>query len=369
MIRLEGLTKRFGHRTAVEDLDFQVQKGEIFAYLGPNGAGKTTTQRLLMGLLKPTAGKGSVGGHDIVQDSLQVRQITGFMPDTPFLYEFMTARDFLAFVAQVHERSAAECLSRISDLLDQFELTERLDTRLSNFSYGMSKKISLAALLSVEPRVLLLDEPTTGMDPRSVKTMKNVIRDLASRGVTIMLSTHTLSVAEELCDRVAILSHGKVIALGTPGQLLAKVRSGTGDLESVFLELTEQQPEAEVAPPEREPPREEPAFPATEDGPSERVPTQDEPASQVQVVSSPAASETSDSPEPPGPVLPRRTGLPARRRFSPPSSILTTRAGAKIARFAGPGRGRISEGRSRRRRGCCAGRMIRTGPMGGRRCS
>ncbi|MBI3890830.1 MAG: ABC transporter ATP-binding protein [Candidatus Wallbacteria bacterium] len=244
MIEVLQLTKRFDDRAAVDCLEFEVKAGEIFGYLGPNGAGKTTTQRLLMGLLRPTSGRATVGGFDIVRDSIEVRRITGFMPDTPFLYEFMTARQFLCFVAEVHERPARQAVAEVLPLLERFELAGRLDSHLSGYSWGMSKKITLAALLVARPKVLLLDEPTTGMDPRSVRVMKDLIRELAAGGCTILLSTHTLTVAEELCHRVGILRQGRIIAVGSPGEL----RSGGGlrDLESVFLQLTEEESSARL---------------------------------------------------------------------------------------------------------------------------
>ncbi|MBI4868551.1 MAG: ABC transporter ATP-binding protein [Candidatus Wallbacteria bacterium] len=248
MIRVEALSKSFAGRPAVDGLEFEVGPGEIFGYLGPNGAGKTTTQRLLMGLLRPTGGRASIGGFDIVERSLDVRRITGFMPDTPFLYEFMTARQFLGFVAEVHELSPREAVGAVVPLLERFELAGRLDSRLSGYSWGMTKKLTLAALLVARPKVLLLDEPTTGMDPRSVRVMKDLIRDLAQSGSTVLLSTHTLSVAEELCHRVAILRQGRIIAVGTPAELRTRAGAAGRDLESVFLQLTAEESSAAGAP-------------------------------------------------------------------------------------------------------------------------
>ncbi|MEA2624201.1 MAG: type transport system ATP-binding protein, partial [Candidatus Binatota bacterium] len=219
MIDIEGLTKRYGTFTAVDDLTLRVERGEIFGFLGPNGAGKTTTIRMMMGLLLPTCGSIRLGGHDLATDGIEAKRISGFVPDRPFLYEKLTAHEILRFCADLYELEPAIAERQIADLLDLFDLASWSGELVESYSHGMKQRLAFCAALLHQPRILISDEPMVGMDPRGARMLRSLLRSLAERGVTIFLSTHSLEVAESLCDRIGILQRGRLIGVGTLEEL------------------------------------------------------------------------------------------------------------------------------------------------------
>ena len=209
MISVRDLEKHFAHTRAVDGISFEVQRGEVVGFLGPNGAGKTTTIRILTGLLSPTSGTARIGGHDLATDSLAARRITSLIPDTPYLYDKLTGREFIHFVAGLYATPPDVAARRMDELLGVFDLAERADDLIEGYSHGMRQKTLMIAALVHDPQVLFLDEPTVGLDPRSARLMRDVYRQLASRGTTIVLSTHILEIAERMCDRIGIMTFGK----------------------------------------------------------------------------------------------------------------------------------------------------------------
>lgn len=239
-IRIEHLMKRYGDKLAVRDLSLEILPGEIYTYLGPNGAGKTTTIKVLAGLLRPTSGSAAICGHDIQADPVAAKQLVGYIPDHPYLYEKLTARDFVRFVADLFgvRRPLAE--ERMREYFTLFDLTDAVDEFIENFSHGMRQKLVFAVSLMHNPRVLIVDEPMVGLDPRSARTLKSLLKRKArEENMAIFLSTHTLSVAEELADRIGVLHHGDLIFNGSMEQLRGQV-SREGNLENLFLMLTEE---------------------------------------------------------------------------------------------------------------------------------
>jgi ABC-2 type transport system ATP-binding protein len=245
MIEALGLQKRYGDTHAVQGVDLTVAPGEIFGFLGPNGAGKTTTIKMLVGLLRPSAGIARIGGHDIQRDPIAAKRLIGYVPDQPYLPEKLTAREFLAFIAGLYQLDTAQARRRGDELLRLFDLHGRGDELLGGFSHGMRQKAALAGALLHNPRAFFLDEPTVGLDPRSARLIKDILRQAAGRGTAVLMSTHILEIAERMCDRVAIISGGRVIATGTVDELRAG-RSGES-LEDIFLELTGGAEEAAIA--------------------------------------------------------------------------------------------------------------------------
>jgi ABC-2 type transport system ATP-binding protein len=245
MIEAAGLQKRYGETQAVKGVDLQVAPGEIFGFLGPNGAGKTTTIKMLVGLLRPTAGAALIGGHDVQRDPIAAKRLIGYVPDQPYLPEKLTAREFLEFIAGLYQLERGAARRRGEELLRLFDLHERGDELVGGYSHGMRQKTALAGALLHNPQAFFLDEPTVGLDPRSARLIKDILREVAGRGTAVMMSTHILEIAERMCDRVAIISSGRVIATGTVEQLRAG-RTGES-LEDIFLELTGGAEEAAVA--------------------------------------------------------------------------------------------------------------------------
>jgi ABC-2 type transport system ATP-binding protein len=237
LVLASHLTRRYGDFTAVEDLDLEVRAGELFGFLGPNGAGKTTTLRMLVGLLLPSAGEAFVAGHSLATAPEAARSRLGFVPETPFLYERLTAREFLALCAALYDVPADLAARRAGALLALLELLPAQDLLIESYSHGMRQKTALAGALIHDPDVLFLDEPTVGLDPRSARVIKDLLRALCDRGKTVFLSTHVLEIAERLCDRVGILHHGRLVALGTMEELRQRARGGDS-LETIFLQLT-----------------------------------------------------------------------------------------------------------------------------------
>jgi len=238
MIELDQVTKVYGTKTAVDRLNLRIEAGELFAFLGPNGAGKTTTIKLMCGLLFPTTGSVRVCGFDLQSDGDRARQQIAYVPDQPFLYEKLTGREFLQFIADMYGMPRAHGRQRIDAMIDLFQLHEFIDDLSERFSHGMRQRTVFAAALLHEPRVLIVDEPTVGLDPRSVRLLKDLLRQEADRGTTVFLSTHSLDVVEQLADRIGIVEHGRLIGCGTL-DTLRKQAAILGPLEDVFLKLIE----------------------------------------------------------------------------------------------------------------------------------
>jgi len=237
MIRTENLSKTYGALTAVFDLNLDIAQGEFFAFLGPNGAGKTTTIKLLTGLLKPTAGRALICGYDIQKQPVEARRAISYVPDFPFLYDKLQPLEFMVFVGQLYGMERADVLRASEELLDTFDLNGTRHQLIENLSHGTRQRVALAAALLHRPRVLIIDEPMVGLDPRSARVVKDVLKKRSQAGTTMFLSTHVLHIAEELADRIGILSHGRLIAVGTMDELRRK--SGqNGALEDAFLSLT-----------------------------------------------------------------------------------------------------------------------------------
>jgi ABC-2 type transport system ATP-binding protein len=241
MIKLENLSKHYGKVAAVDCLDLDVRPGEVFGFLGPNGAGKTTTIRVMMGILKPTSGRASLGGYDMAREPEKAKAITGFVPDRPFIYEKLSGREFLHFVGSLHRMDSQRLERRISELLEHFELREWKDELVESYSHGMKQRLVLCASLLHQPRILIVDEPMVGIDPRGARALKDLFLSLGKTGTTIFLSTHSIGVAEEICQRVGIIHRGKLIANGTMAELYRMAKVNGGGLESAFLELTRDQ--------------------------------------------------------------------------------------------------------------------------------
>jgi ABC-2 type transport system ATP-binding protein len=239
MIELDHVSKNYGTRDAVNDLHLSIPAGELFAFLGPNGAGKTTTIKMLCGLLFPTAGTVRIGGFDLRTQGQQARQLLAYVPDQPYLYEKLTGREFLQFIAGMYGLAEADARERIAEVIRQFELDGFVDELTERYSHGMRQRTVFASALVHRPRVLIVDEPTVGLDPRSVRLLKDLLRKQADDGCTVFLSSHSLDVVEELADRIGILNKGKLIGCGTV-ETLREQAAVDGTLEDVFLTLTEE---------------------------------------------------------------------------------------------------------------------------------
>jgi len=238
VIQLKNLTKNYGDFTALRDLNLTVPRGTLYGLLGPNGAGKTTALRIIAGILQPTSGSVVVGGFDVQKDPERAKGGLGFIPDRPFIYEKLTGAEFLRFVAGLFGQNGAEIDRRIDDLLSLWELTAWRDELLEAYSHGMRQKLIISSALIHRPEVIVVDEPLVGLDPKAARLLKDVFRGFVGRGGTILMSTHTLEVAETLCDRIAIIQDGGIRAEGTMDDLREEVQSGDAGLEEIFLKLT-----------------------------------------------------------------------------------------------------------------------------------
>jgi len=239
MIELKNLTKRFGHVIAVRGLTLSVPEGEIFGFIGPNGAGKTTTLRMMGGVLLPTEGSVIINGIDMTTDPEKAKKNIGFIPDRPFLYEKLTGMEFLRFTADLYGMKSHSFQGRTREILKQFSLDHWADELIESYSHGMKQRLIVSAALLHDPKVMIVDEPMVGLDPAGIRLIKAVFRDLAKRGITIFMSTHTLAVAEDVCDRIGIIHRGTLIAMGAIGDLRQRAQVREGDLEEVFMILTE----------------------------------------------------------------------------------------------------------------------------------
>src|SRR5689334_3656678 len=233
VIAIHDLTKKYGDFTAVDGISLEVRRGEIFGFLGPNGAGKTTTIRILAGLSLPTSGDVRVDGLDIRRDALRIKSMTGYVPDRPYLYEKLTGRELLQFVANLYHHEWRDCEAKAIELLRYFDLHDWVDARIENLSHGMKQKLVIVSALVHDPQVLIIDEPMVGLDALAQRQVKLLFRRLVEEGRTVFLTTHTLSVAETVCDRIAIIHRGKIVATGNTAEL-----KQNRALEDRFLELT-----------------------------------------------------------------------------------------------------------------------------------
>lgn len=237
-LELTSLTKRYDGLTAVDQLSLSVSPGEIMGLLGPNGAGKTTTVKMLTGLMIPTSGTAKIFGYDLQQDPVNAKQRLGYVPDRPYLYEKLTGREFLHFVAGLYHVSVDQLNKRSHELLHLFELTRWQDELIESYSHGMRQKLVLTSALIHQPPVLIIDEPMVGLDPKGAKIVKEIFKTLAQQGTAILLSTHSMELVEHLCHRIAILQGGCLIALGSLQDLKQQAKQDNAHLEDLFLQLT-----------------------------------------------------------------------------------------------------------------------------------
>lgn len=238
MLEIKNLTKKFGDKVAVDNIDLSVKSGEIYGFLGPNGAGKTTTIKMIVGMLMPDGGSINVDGIDAINDDVEAKRQIAYVPDSPEIYDIMTGRQYLNFIADVFELSDEERNKQIDRYAEVFEMQDNLDVMIAGYSHGMKQKIVIMGALIHSPKLLILDEPMVGLDAKSSFRLKEIMRALADEGRTVFFSTHVMEVAENLCDRIGIINKGKIIAVGTLDEIKAAAKD-TGSLEKIFLELTD----------------------------------------------------------------------------------------------------------------------------------
>jgi ABC-2 type transport system ATP-binding protein len=238
MIRLTNLTKRYGSFTAVDGINLEVPPGELFGFLGPNGAGKTTTLRMIAGILKPTSGTVEIGGDNLERKPRKAKTRMGFIPDRPYVYDKLTGAEFLRFVAALYGQEGPVIERRMDELLQLFDLAPWKDELTESYSHGMRQKLIISSALLHRPEVIVVDEPMVGLDPKSARLLKDLFKEFTSRGGTILMSTHTLEVAEDMCDRIGIIQGGKIAACGTMTELRREFSASEASLEDLFLRLT-----------------------------------------------------------------------------------------------------------------------------------
>ncbi len=239
MIEIQNLSMQYGDLLALDQLDLKIEKGEFFAFLGPNAAGKTTTIKLLTGLMAPTGGFAEICGFDIQKDSMEAKRRIGYIPDVAEFYDKLTPLEFMGFIADLFEVEASRAREQTPKLMEQFSLVPYGRQRIENLSHGTRQRLAIASALLHDPEVIIIDEPMVGLDPKNARVVKEELKERSKAGVTVFLSTHLLNVAQELADRVGIINHGKLLALGTVDEILKETSQGRDlTLEEVFLEMT-----------------------------------------------------------------------------------------------------------------------------------
>jgi ABC-2 type transport system ATP-binding protein len=238
MIELKDLTKRYTRIVAVNDLNLMVPKGEIFGFIGPNGAGKTTTIKMMGGILSPTTGSITICGFDMATEAEKAKRKIGFIPDRPYLYEKLTGMEFLRFTALLFGIERSVFQKKAEACLQMFSIYDWAEDLIESYSHGMRQRLVMAAAILHDPQVIIVDEPMVGLDPRGIILVKNLLKQLARGGVTIFMSTHSLNVAEDVCDRIGVIHRGNLVAVGTLDELKEKSHNKNVDLEAIFIALT-----------------------------------------------------------------------------------------------------------------------------------
>jgi len=237
-VEMKGIAKWYGKILAVDNVDLNIQQGEIFGLLGPNGSGKSTTLKMLLGLVQPEGGSVNVLGINVQEDPVAVKRQVGYVPESPRLYEFLTGIEYLDFIGDVYGMNAEEKKERINEYLKALQLEGREGDMISGYSEGMKQKVALISAFLHRPKLLILDEPLSGLDPRSARIVKDLLHELKAQGVTTIMSTHVLEIAQALCDRIAIMYQGRLLALGTMDELRQRAMLPDSGLEDIFLKLT-----------------------------------------------------------------------------------------------------------------------------------
>lgn len=238
MIEFQQVTRTYGRRVAVDRLDLNVAEGELFAFLGPNGAGKTTSIKMIVGLLRPSSGRVRVCGFDVTEQPREAKSQVSYVPDEPYLYDKLTGREFLKFIADMYGLSRRDAGTQVASQIERFDLADFVDELTENYSHGMKQRLVFAAAMLHHPKVLVVDEPMVGLDPKSIRLVKDLMREKAKAGVTVFMSTHTLAVAEEIGDRIGIIDHGKLKFMGTLDELKRGMSRHDSTFEQLFLDLT-----------------------------------------------------------------------------------------------------------------------------------
>ena len=240
MVLFDSVCRKFGDNYALRNLSFEVKQGEIFGFIGPNGAGKTTTINIISCLLRPTSGRVLINGKDVVAESMEIRKIIGLIPEQPHLYEKLTGREVLWFVGKIFEMEKTEIERRTEELFRSFSLESKADELVENYSHGMKQKLVISAALIHNPELLVVDEPMVGLDPKSAKLVRNILKKITENGSTVFMSTHTLELAESICDRIAVINKGEIVATGNMDELRTASGQLGEKLEEIFLKIVKE---------------------------------------------------------------------------------------------------------------------------------